>query len=119
MTFNKIIIGALLCAPFLSFAETEMVDTTMFCDTTENIVKELSQRYGESPVITGKTSDQANSIMTIWINPITNSWSIVATSKKISCIIGVGEELKVIQLNKLRTLGSLHKDDRGSKINVI
>jgi hypothetical protein len=119
MTFNKIFLGALLCAPFLSQAETEVIDTKIFCNKTEIIVRDLTKIFGESPVLTGKTSDQAKSTMTLWMNPITNSWSIVATNKQTSCIVGVGEELKIIRFNELRTLESLPKDKKGSKINVM
>ena len=119
MTFNKILLGALLCAPFLSHSETEIIDTKIFCNKTEIIVRDLTKLFGESPVLTGKTTDQAKSTMTLWMNPITNSWSIIATNKQTSCIVGVGEELKIIRFNELRTQESLPKDKKGSKINVM
>lgn len=119
MKLNKILIGALLCAPLFSQSESEIIDTKIFCNKTEIIVRDLTKKFGESPVLIGKTSDQANSTMTLWLNPVTNSWSIIATSKQMSCIVGVGEDLKIFRLNEIRTQESLPKDKKGNKLNVL
>ncbi len=40
--------------------------------------------------------------MSIWVNPATKSWSIVATKEKLSCIIGVGENFEFIPFKPAR-----------------
>lgn len=81
----------------------EVVPRDMFCDDTKTIVKSLKETYQEMPVISGRVDDEANSILTIWTNPTTDSWTIVATKKDYSCIIGTGEKLKVINYSKKNT----------------
>jgi hypothetical protein len=34
------------------------------------------------------------------MNPLTKTWTIIATKGDLSCIVGVGESLKVIDLGK-------------------
>ena len=68
----------------------------MFCADTKVIVKQLREKYKEIPVVSGKADDEAKSIMTIWMNPVDETWTILATNKDYSCIVGVGQELKVI-----------------------
>ena len=79
---------------------SETVQREMLCDDTKIIVKTLKETYQEMPVITGRVDDEAKSILTIWTNPSTDTWTIVATKDDFSCIIGTGEKLKVINYSK-------------------
>lgn len=119
MKYIKTLIGALLCVPLLSSAGVEIIDTQAFCDTTEKIVKDLTSKYGEAPILIGNAGDMAKSTMTVWMNPTTKSWSIVATSKETSCIIGVGDKLKIVNLNEIRTQEVLPKGKKGVKIDAM
>lgn len=90
----KLLLTSLL---FCSIAHAgERVSTDMYCDDSKSIVKSLREDYKEAPIIIGKASDEAGSIMTLWLNPQTKSWSIVATKDNTSCIIGVGENFDVL-----------------------
>ena len=82
----------------------EVVTRDMFCADTKLIVKDLREKYKEMPVITGKADDEAQSLMTIWMNPVDETWTIVATNKDYSCIIGVGQQLKVIDYAKKKMI---------------
>lgn len=95
----------LLCLLFTSpvFA-SEVIPIEMYCDNTKEIVKTLRETYKEIPIITGKTSDVAGSIMTIWTNPLTESWTIVATKEDYSCIVGVGTKFNVIDYSKRKSI---------------
>lgn len=81
----------------------ELILRDMYCDDTKTIAVELRDKYNEIPVVSGKASDMAGSTMTIWMNPASDSWTIVSTKDDFSCIIGVGEKLKVINYNKKKT----------------
>lgn len=81
--------------PNLSIA-TEIVPTQMQCDTTKKITNSLLSVYKENPIIIGVASDGASSIMTLWVNTSTKSWTILATKGDVSCVIGHGSELKLI-----------------------
>lgn len=119
MKLTKTLIGTLLCVPLLSKSQPEILDTQAFCDKTEKIVKDLISKYGETPMIIGNSGDIAKSTMTFWSNPTTKTWSIVATSKDISCIIGVGDRLKIVNLNEIRTRELLPPSKKGSKIDAM
>lgn len=82
----------------------EIVQRDMFCADTKVIVKDLREKYKEIPVVTGKTDDVAGSVMSIWVNPVDETWTIVATNKDYSCIIGVGQQLKVIDYAKKKMI---------------
>ena len=84
-------------APLASNA-AEILKFDAYCDSTDTIVKNLKETYKEAPIIIGKASDEAKSVVTLWTNPTTKSWTILATKSKISCIIGVGDDLTVIRL---------------------
>ena len=93
-----IYISILLLLSLATHAET--ITNTMPCDNTELFVKILTENYKEVPIIIGKADDAANSMMTLWTNPKTGSWTIIATKDNISCVIGVGKSLKLIDLGK-------------------
>lgn len=74
----------------------EMVATEMYCSTTKELIKDIKEKYKESLVVVGKTSDEAQSIMTIWVNSETKSWSIIATKGEYSCLVGAGEKFNML-----------------------
>lgn len=82
-------------APQASNAE-EIITTQIYCDDTKKIVNTLRQTFREMPFVYGKTNDDAKSVMSLWINPTTKSWTIVATKKDTSCVIGVGDNFELV-----------------------
>ena len=47
------------------------------------------------PLLTGKATDIARSTLSVWMNPTDKNWTIVATTQDISCIIGMGTDIKL------------------------
>lgn len=78
----------------------EMIPMQILCEDSKIVIEELRDKYHEIPVIMGQTNDIAGTLMTLWTNPINNSWTIVATKDDISCIVGTGENLRVIDYKK-------------------
>ena len=74
--------------------------TELPCYNTKELFKSLRENYNELPLITGKTDDEAKSTMSVWLNPIDNEWTIVATKKDLSCVIGTGTDMKVVPSRK-------------------
>ena len=72
------------------------ITADMPCYNTKEIFKSLREKYKEFPVMSGKASDEANSVVSIWMNPIDNNWTIVATKKDLSCVVGMGTDIKVL-----------------------
>ena len=48
----------------------------------------------------GKAGDAAKSTVSIWLNPVDNNWTIVATKKDLSCIVGLGDDMKLVPYKK-------------------
>ena len=88
------------CIVPLASNAAELIKFDAYCDNTDNIVKSLREKYKEEPIVIGKADDAAKSVMTLWINPSKKTWTILATTEKMSCIIGVGDEFTIIELPK-------------------
>jgi hypothetical protein len=78
----------------------EVLTNEMTCEKTKIVFAVLKKEHGEIPVVLGKSDDIAQTIMTLWTNPTSDSWTIVATKDDISCIVGSGQKLKVIPYTK-------------------
>ena len=50
--------------------------------------------------MTGQVGDEASSIVSIWLNPVDNNWTILATKKDLTCVVGVGTDMKIIPHKK-------------------
>ena len=50
--------------------------------------------------MTGSVSDEANSVISLWLNPVDNNWTILATKKDLTCVVGVGIDMKIVPYKK-------------------
>lgn len=78
----------------------ETVKTELPCYNTQDLFKSLREKFKELPLLTGKTDDDANSTMSIWLNPVNNDWTIIATKKDLSCVVGTGTDINLITVRK-------------------
>ncbi len=99
---NKIylVIGWLVASSCYAQTITDRVETELQCYNTEELFKSLKEKYKEFPFMTGRSGDFANSILSIWMNPFDGSWTIVTTKKDITCVVGMGTDMKIIPYNK-------------------
>ena len=67
---------------------------------TKEIFKSIREKYKELPFMIGQASDEANSLVSIWLNPVDNNWTILATKKDLTCVVGVGTDMKIIPHKK-------------------
>ena len=74
------------------------------CYNTKVLFDTLKKNYKESPILVGKTDDVAKSTMSLWINSLENSWTIVATKGDLSCVIGTGTHFKIMPNKKSSSL---------------
>jgi hypothetical protein len=72
------------------------------CYDTNLLFTELKTKYKETPIIMGIASDQVKSTMSLWINSVDETWTIISTKKDTSCIIGIGVDFKVVPIKKTR-----------------
>lgn len=88
-------------------AESELVDIKVPCTNTKIIVDSLSKEYRETPFVLGRANDRAKSVMSLWVNPITKSWTIIATMSEVSCVIGAGDSFQLVPSDQIKTLKTL------------
>lgn len=74
----------------------EVVKVDLPCYDTQELFKNLREKFKEMPLLTGKADDEAKSTLSLWMNPIDKTWTIVATKKDLSCVVGVGTDIKLI-----------------------
>lgn len=74
----------------------------MVCEDTKTVLNVL-KKYKETPFIFGSTGDQAKSLMSVWINPNTKSWTITATVKDITCIVGYGGDITLVPYDQKKS----------------
>lgn len=74
----------------------DRIEAELPCYNTKELFKSLREKYKELPLLTGKASDEAKSTLSVWMNPTEKNWTIVATTQDISCIVGMGTDIKLI-----------------------
>ena len=99
LTISAVFIG-LLASNTYSQEIKDTVKTELPCYNTQELFKSLREKFKELPLLTGKTDDNANSTMSIWLNPVNNDWTIIATKKDLSCVVGTGTDMNLITVRK-------------------
>ena len=99
MKLHYLLIG-MACLGLQASNAQETIAVELPCFDTKVLFNELKNKYKETPIVMGITSDQVKSTMSVWLQPTTNTWTIVATKDSLSCIIGTGENFKIIPVPK-------------------
>ena len=102
MKLTYLLIIILLGLPIKSYSQKveESITADMPCYNTTEIFKSLREKYKELPFMTGQVADEASSIVSIWLNPVHNNWTILATKKDLTCVVGMGTDMKIIPYKK-------------------
>ena len=96
LTYLLVIISLVLSTNSHSQPVEESISIDLPCYNTKEIFKSLREKYKELPFITGQASDEANSVVSIWINSVDKNWTIVATKNDLSCVVGMGTDIKIL-----------------------
>lgn len=99
LIIGTICIGLLASSSYSQKVE-EVIKIDLACYNTKELFISLKENYKELPLLTGKADDEAESTMSVWLNPFDNDWTIVATKKDISCVVGTGTNMKIIPTRK-------------------
>lgn len=70
------------------------------CYNTKELFKSLKENYKEMPFMTGQAEDEAKSVVSIWMNPVDNNWTILATKKDLTCVVGMGTDMQLVPYKK-------------------
>jgi hypothetical protein len=100
LTYLLVIILLGLSTKSYSQKLEESITIDLPCYNTKEIFKSIREKYKELPFMTGQVADEASSIVSIWLNPVDNNWTILATKKDITCVVGVGTDMKIIPYKK-------------------
>lgn len=95
-----IVCACLITSNSYSQKITDTVETELPCYNTTELFKSLKEKYKEVPFMTGRAGDFANSIVSIWMNPVDSTWTIVATKNDITCVVGMGTDMKIVPHTK-------------------
>ena len=71
------------------------ISTELPCYNTTELFKSLREKYKELPILSGQASDEAKSTVSVWMNSTDKNWTIIATKKELSCVIGIGTDIKL------------------------
>jgi glutaredoxin-like protein NrdH len=90
------------CYATKRYLDEDEIEYSMVDITKDEKAYELvsSLGYKEAPIVVGKADDIAGSTMTLWVNPLNDNWTIVATKKDLSCVIGTGTHFKIMPMKK-------------------
>ena len=78
----------------------DKVEIDLPCYDSNELFKTLREKYKELPFMIGKAGDAANSTVSIWMNPVDHNWTIVATKNNLSCVVGLGDDMKLVPYKK-------------------
>lgn len=96
-----LILGCLVLPSNLYSQKLETtVKTELPCYNTKELFKNLREKYKELPLLTGKADDEAESTMSVWMNGTDKDWTIIATKDELSCVVGTGTDLKLINYKR-------------------
>jgi len=100
LTYLLVIISLGLSINSYSQEIEESISIDLPCYNTKEIFKSLREKYRELPLMTGSASDEANSVVSLWLNPVDNNWTILATKKDLTCVVGMGTDMKILPYKK-------------------
>jgi hypothetical protein len=78
----------------------DSVEIDLPCYDTTELFKTLKEKYKEMPLMMGIAGDAAKSTISIWMNPVDTNWTIVATKNDLSCVVGLGDGMKIVPHRK-------------------
>lgn len=90
----------MLCLLFLSSSANAqfIYDYPIVCDDSKAVIKSLGSDFQEKLTWKGK-HDNDESVYSLWTNEREKSWTLLKMTPQFSCILGVGEESKLIWTN--------------------
>ena len=94
---KKYLLALLFCST-LSHAQYFEMPKPILCGEPEVMFKELSATYSERIFWAGQGEETT---YMLWVNAKTNSWTLIQSTKIVSCIIGTGNNNKFLLGNQL------------------
>ena len=74
-------------------AQSFQSNKPVVCDNAQKVIRALGENYEEKPIWAGSGESTKFSL---FINKTTGSWTIIQFTTEIACILGVGQDSKII-----------------------
>jgi hypothetical protein len=81
----------------VAYAQVITVEKPVICSDPKTVVENVSRDYQEVPAWAGK-DDKSRYVLTL--NTKTGSWTIIQYNDKLACVLGTGDNGKIIVLGK-------------------
>lgn len=81
----------------VAYAQVITVEKPVVCSDLKTVIENISKEYQEEPTWSGKDS-QSRYVLTL--NKKTGTWTIVQYNDKLACVLGTGDNGKIIVLGK-------------------
>lgn len=92
---SKIIVALLLTISCTAYAGKMVeADKPIMCFDTPTFLKQIKSKYGEEPMIIGKTTGVKDVATAVYINRDTGSFTVVEIDNEAACVISVGTEVR-------------------------
>ena len=95
MKYQVVVAFLLSLTSSIANAQSFQADKPVICDDTQKIIKSLTETFKEVPIWTAKDGS-TNSRYSLFVNEKTGAWTMLQMTPEVSCILGVGEESKII-----------------------
>lgn len=93
---NKFIVAFLLClTSTVANAQAFQTNKPVLCDDSKKIIEALVEKYGEK-LIWMANDMQDKSKFGLFVNEKTNTWTMLQFTSEVACIVGLGENSKLI-----------------------
>ena len=81
----------------VAYAQVITVEKPVVCSDLKIVIENISKEYQEEPIWRGKDS---LSRYVLTLNKKTGTWTIVQYNDKLACVLGTGDNGKIIVLGK-------------------
>lgn len=71
------------------------ITITATCYNSDDMFTALLDKLKQTPIIIGKTDDNAESIMSLWAGK-DGFWTLLATKDNITCVLGHGKDVEIL-----------------------
>ncbi len=95
MKYQVVVAFLLSLTSSIANAQSFQADKPVICDDTQKIITSLTETFKEVPIWTAKDGS-TSSRYSLFVNEKTGAWTMLQMTPEVSCILGVGEESKII-----------------------
>lgn len=88
------VFSVLLASDALAQPQTQIYRA--ICDDAATVFEALKRGYGEEPIVAGRSAPESGEgTMTVTVNPLTKTWTIVVVKGTTACVIGGGQDFTI------------------------